>query len=304
MNAEASTSLDHPNVTVGIYVNRINSISYKNGTFAADITLWFRWTNNKIHPNKTFKIKDAKIDFRREIFDGYIEGTKTRWAAVDIQTNISNKWDISKYPFDTQSLKVQIEENEDDTSVVLYSADTDNIKLGKYFDIQGWRVDGAQSYISSNTYETNFGYLDKQDSGPYVSTQFNYKIDIERTSSLNGLKLLFAPILAIAMLLISSLLPTTASARFGVVTSCIFALVSSHYLIQGQLPESDRITIAEMIVIFGLAEALYYFLITVISFNANEQENIDFHKKLDRLLPLSLIIFNLFFISYIVILIR
>ena len=44
-------------VDVGIYINRINSLSYKEGTFNVDMTVWFRWKNSQIHPDKTFALK-------------------------------------------------------------------------------------------------------------------------------------------------------------------------------------------------------------------------------------------------------
>ncbi|MEY4329085.1 MAG: hypothetical protein RL703_904, partial [Pseudomonadota bacterium] len=89
-------------------------------------------------------------------------------------------------------------------------------------------------------------------------------------------------------------------ARFGVGTTAIFALVSSHYLILTQLPESNHITIAEQIVVFGLLQALIYFMVTVYSFNLQDKGNSTAHKKVDTALALSLGAADLLFAVYLI----
>jgi hypothetical protein len=57
-----------PNVDIGLYINRIQSISPKNGSFTADLSIWFRWKGDQISPNKTFRLKNAKIEFKRDAY--------------------------------------------------------------------------------------------------------------------------------------------------------------------------------------------------------------------------------------------
>lgn len=287
-----------PAVDVGIYINRINSLSYKEGTFNVDMTVWFRWKNSQIHPDKTFALKGATINARRDEYSGAVSGTDTQWAGVDLVATVHNAFNVRQFPFDSQKLLIQIEEIEQGTDVIQYRLDADNITLNKNLEISGWKVVGDQAVVAERRYETNFGYVGKADAQTFTSSQLNYEIQLERISPMSGLKLIIAPVVAILILLLTSLLPTTQSARFGVGTTVIFALVSSHYLVLTQIPETNYVTIAEQIVIFGLLQSLVYFIVTVYAFNAHSRGDVPFHQKLDKLLAAFLGLTDMVFAGY------
>jgi len=297
--AFAAPATEDNNVDVGIYINRVDSLSYIKGNYVVDMTLWFRWRNPNLHPSKTFTIKGATINNRRDEYDGLMGQSGMYWAGVDVVATIPNKFDIEKFPFDAQKLLMQIEEVEQGSQVVNYRLDEAHMRLNPHLEILGWRVNGDNAFITFNEYPTNFGYTDDKSNKTFVSSQLNYELLLSRTSALSGFKLIFAPMVAILILLFTSLLPTTQGARFGVGTTALFALVSSHYLILTQLPESNHITIAEQIVLFGLLQALIYFMITVYSFNLQDKGNSTAHKKVDAALALSLGSADLLFGFYI-----
>lgn len=293
-------SINNSDVDVGIYINRVDSLSYVKGNYVVDMTLWFRWRNPSLHPNKTFTIKGATINNRRDEYDGLMGQSDMHWAGVDIVATVPNKFDIEKFPFDAQKLLIQIEEMEQGAQIVNYRLDETHMRLNPRLQIPGWRVDGDNAFITFNEYPTNFGYNDGKNDAAFVSSQLNYELLLSRISMLSGMKLIFAPMVAILILFFTSLLPTTQSARFGVGTTAIFALVSSHYLILTQLPESNHITIAEQVVLFGLLQALIYFMVTVYSFNVQDKGNSTAHKKVDTALALSLGLADLIFSAYLI----
>jgi hypothetical protein len=296
----ATPASDDNKVDVGIYINRVDSLSYVKGNYMVDMTLWFRWQNPNLHPNKTFTIKGATINNRRDEYDGLMGQSDMHWAGVDIVATVPNKFDIEKFPFDAQKLLIQIEEMEQSTQAVNYRLDQTHMRLNPRLEIPGWRVDGDNAFMTFNEYPTNFGYSDGKNDDAFVSSQLNYELLLSRISMMSGLKLIFAPVVAILILFFTSLLPTTQSARFGVGTTAIFALVSSHYLILTQLPESNHITIAEQIVLFGLLQSLIYFMVTVYSFNLQDKGKMMAHQKADRYLAISLGTADLIFALYIV----
>lgn len=298
--AFAQPAKSDPNVDIGVYINRIDSLSYVKGNYVVDMTLWFRWKNPDLHPNKTFTIKGATINARRDEYDGFIGNSNTRWAGVDIVATVPNKFNVDKFPFDAQRLAIQVEEVEQGATEVNYRLDETNMRLNKQLEVQGWRIDGDKAFITLNEYPTNFGYTDGKQNQAFISSQLNYELLLSRASLLSGMKLIFAPIVAILILFFTSLLPTTQSARFGVSTTAIFALVSSHYLILTQLPETNHVTIAEQIVIFGLLQALIYFMVTVYSFNLQDKGNPTAHQRIDKALAIGLGFADLLLAAYVV----
>ena len=292
-----SASTD-PAVDVGIYINRINSLSYKEGTFNVDMTVWFRWKNSEIHPDKTFALKGATINARRDEYSGVVSGTDLHWAGIDLVATVHNAFNVRQFPFDSQKLLIQIEEIEQGADVIQYRLDADNVKLNKNLEISGWKVVGDQANVTERKYETNFGYVGRGGDQGFTSSQLNYEIQLERTSPMAGVKLIIAPVVAILILLLTSLLPTTQSARFGVGTTVIFALVSSHYLVLTQIPETNYVTIAEQIVIFGLLQSLVYFIVNVYAFNAQDRGDATLHRKLDKILASFLGATDVIFTGY------
>lgn len=297
--AAIASSNAKPNVDVGIYVNNIRAISYKNDSYVADITLWFRWDDPKIHPEKTFKIANAKIDSKKEVFNGLIEGTKTRHAIVDVTATIDTKWDIKNFPFDQQRLTIKVEENEDDDTVKMYRVDSNNITTHP-IEIPGWKITGERSYVTSNHYDTNFGDPsgDPSVSKSFNSTQFNYEIDIKKKSTLIGFKLLIAPIVAILLMSVVLRLPASESPRMGVATTSLFALVSSSYIITGQLPDSEGFSFAEKLITFGLIQCAIYLTETVASLKYAKSDNPEMSQQIDKRLFWFLMLSNLLFMLY------
>ncbi|MEY2700652.1 MAG: hypothetical protein RIQ52_1407 [Pseudomonadota bacterium] len=295
----ADTDREDAAVDIGIYINHINSLSYKQGTFTVDMTLWFRWKNPSLHPDKTFAIKGATILARRDEYSGSMSGSDAQWAGVDVVATLDQQFDVRHFPFDEQKLLIQIEEIEQDGNTLSYRLDTDNIRLNRSLAINGWKIRSDHASVARHAYETSFGYTGNTGQQKFIASRMNYELNIARVSPLSGIRLIFAPIVAIFILFFTSLLPTTQSARFSVGTTAIFALVSSHYLILSQLPETAYITLAESIVIFGLLQSLVYFMVTVYSSNAHARGKLDLHQKLDRFLAMALGMSNVLFAGFI-----
>jgi hypothetical protein len=248
----AGTAASKPTVFAGLYVNKISSISVKDESFTADITLWFRWTNPKIDPSKTFKLKDAEIKYQKKVFDGLLDDRKTHYAAVDITAKLPVDFNLNNYPFNKQKLVIQVEENEDEDDVVLYASDDANLSKSIHLFQDGWDVVSSKAFISQNRYSTNFGNTSIPNDSSYQTSQFNYEMTIKKVSLLGGLKVLIAPIVAIFLLSMVLLLPAKDGARFEVGTAAIFTLVATYYVLMDGLPESDEMTFAEKLTLFGL----------------------------------------------------
>lgn len=294
----ATAKLQEPNVYVGIHINDIRNISFRNDSFTIDATLWFKWKDQTINPHKSFKLLDAKIDAKKVTTDIYIEKDKIRYAVVELIATVDKKWDIEKFPFDKQVLHIDLEEEELEFDKILYAVDHENIHPNRKLEIHGWTVDSYRTYISENTYDTNFGDPRLPSNDVYYASEFNQEITIKRASFATGFKLLIAPLVAIFLMSAILRLPPTEAARMTVMTAALFALVSANYLVTNMLPDSDGFSYAEKLISLGLVECGLYFIETVSALKLMKSGKEEQAKIIDRRLFWVLNSINIIFAAY------
>jgi hypothetical protein len=297
----ATAKLQQPNVLVGLHINDLRSMSFKNDSFVVDATLWFRWKDKSLNPHKSFKLLDAKIDAKKITTDIYLEDKEVRYAVVELVATVSKKWEISNFPFEKQVLQLSIEEEELEFDKILYGEDQENVHPNTKLEIHGWNVTGYKTYISENTYSTNFGDPRMPVDDVYYASEFNQDITIARASMVTGIKLLIAPL--VAMFLMSAILrlPPTEAARMTVTTAALFALVSANYLVANMLPDSEGFSYAEKLITLGLVECGLYFVETVSALKLMKSGKEDLAKASDRRLFWILTLINAVFFAYTVI---
>ena len=298
LTCHAAEKTEPSKVNVGIYIENVNSISYSKNSYQVDFTVWFRWSDKNIHPNKTFKIKNAKIDSRKDVFSGDVNNGKEHLEIVDISATFNTQWDINDYPFDNQTLKIAIEEDEDDPATdTLYVVDEGNIKPSKQLSIPAWKVRAEKSFVTCNTYETSYGNPALVDQKT-CSTQFNHYVEIEKKSELIGFKLLVAPIIAVLLMMFVVLLPALEGPRMGVPGTALFVLVSCSFIIVNQLPPSEGFSYAEKLISFGLLQCLLHLCMTVVSMKYLKDGKVEKSLSLDHTLLKIVLVSNLIFGAY------
>ena len=296
--SHATAKLREPNVQVGIHINDIRNISFRNDSFVVDATLWFKWRDRTLQPHKTFKLLDAKIDSRKVTTDVFLEKEQVRYAVVEFIATVDKKWDIEKFPFDKQTLHLDIEEEELEFDKVLYAVDEANIHPNSKLEIHGWQVESYKTYVSENSYDTNFGDPRLPSDDVYFASEFNQEITIRRASMATGFKLLIAPLVAIFLMSAILRLPPTEAARMTVMTAALFALVSANYLVTNMLPDSEGFSYAEKLISLGLVECGLYFVETVSALKLTKAGQEDRARAIDKRLFWGLCIVNAAFAAY------
>ena len=294
----ADDTVVNPNVDMGLYVNRIQSISPKNGSFTADLSIWFRWKGDQISPNKTFRLKNAKIEFKRDTYVAKMSDGATNYAYMEIVATFTTPWDIEHFPFGEQVLKIEIEEDATDVSEIRYRADTANMTVNPNIEIQGWKVSAVKDWVSETIYNSNFGDTSIADRIQTRYTQFNYEVMIKPKSNYIELKLFVTPVVCMLILCFLLVLPAKETPRFVLCSATIFALVTSHYLIITQLPSSEQISFAEKFVLAALLQSLVYLIGTIFAWRELEAGDALRSKKYDRIVLVMLIASNICLFVY------
>lgn len=242
-------------VDVGIYLNNIPTVNLKEKNFQVDFSVWFRWTGEDINPVETFKLFNGRID-GKEVLEKKKIGN-SNYALARVGATIFRNFDVSRFPLDSQTLKIQIEDGKLDGNAMTYVPDKANTNVSAKITVPGWTVGGFDSYNSVTSYQTNYGDSSLGKDAEAQVPRYTFSIDLKRDGYGNFFKYFSLLFLAAALTFIgfcisSELIDT----RFFLSTSSIFMAAFTGSALATSLPETssfvmgDRLYQLTMAVIF------------------------------------------------------
>jgi hypothetical protein len=254
--APPSSASDPTLVTVGTYVNQIYAMNLKENIFTVDFYIWFRWKGDAVNPIETFELMNGKISEKnliptRDIGDQH-------YAQARITAVINKFWDVSRFPLDSHDLAILIEDQNSDITRLRYVADTENAGFDKDLKVVGYNATGGKAAITDNHYNTNYGDISLPVGNESIYSRYGYAVHAARPSYSYFFKL-FSTIFISAMVGFLAFLvkPVDLDPRFGLGVGALFAVVASTFVISSELPDSERMTMADSI---NLASMIMIFL--------------------------------------------
>ena len=122
-------------VRVGALINDIQQLDLQSHSYNVDMYMWFKWDNPEINPARSFEFLNAF-----ELW-GHIltyETAKPRscptaayYQVIRNQGKFNTKLPLESYPFDTQHLRVEIEDSHGDSTELVFVPDTDPVALAR-----------------------------------------------------------------------------------------------------------------------------------------------------------------------------
>jgi len=285
--AEAPQESTEPiRVHIGILWNRIEAMSLKDNTYVVDFYIWLRWMPREIDgepfdAGATFEVVNGSIDSRneseiRELDDGGM------YASYRVRATIVHYFDVTRYPIDSYTLPIEIEDALD-TNDVVYIADVANSALGDQFRVPGFRHEAPRFEVVPHIYQTNYGDPETPTGAESEYSRFIASVFVERPSKAFALKmfagLYVATLIGFLAMFVS---PLDLDPRFGLGVAAIFAAVATQIVISSNLPETNTLTLADQV---SLLATIFIFLSLVESTYALslcKRQREDAAKRLDR----------------------
>lgn len=243
-------------VTVGTYVNQIYAMNLKENIFTVDFYIWFRWKGDAVNPIETFELMNGKIEEKklvptRDIGDQH-------YAQARITAVINKFWDVSRFPLDSHDLSIFIEDQNSDSTQLRYVADAENAGFDKDLKVIGYNIASGKPAVTDNHYKTNYGDISLPVGNESVYSRYGYSVHVDRLGYRYFFKL-FSTIFISAMVGFLAFLvkPIDLDPRFGLGVGALFAVVASTLVISSELPDSDKMTMADSI---NIASMIMIFL--------------------------------------------
>ncbi len=246
-------------VTVGVYINDIQQLDLQSHSYVMDFYVWFRWQNPDINPQATLEfmnpfqlwghINTPLYEAPQDLPDGW------KYTAIRYQGQFNSKLPLEKYPFDTQNLVIEFEDNSSGSSGLIFKPDNDAITLNPELSLPGYILGAPTLKISDKAYPTNFGDTRITDLEPY--SRVVVTVPVHRPWLTYAIKIIL-PILLVAACaaLVYFIHPSFVEGRIGMGITALLTLVALQLTSNSQLPEVDYLMMIDKLFI-----AAYLFVI-------------------------------------------
>ena len=291
-------------IKIGFFITTLRNIDFTTNSYNADMWLWL---NYKYHDNDEYKTihnedfvnkepwfewPDAidenqggqpKITRYTEEVD---EKNKIIWKALKISTQFKKKWDLRKYPFDTQNIIMKVESADYDTSKRIIVADTCLIDPNFINQEKEWYFSNFKIGDSIIKYSTRFG--DPKIDNVHKTTEYSsvyLSFDITRQNRWITFIKLFIGIFISFLISLSVfyIKPTNLDARFGLCVGGLFSAIGSKYIVDGIIPVKYQNTLLDYIHNVTFFYILIITVISIISLRLYESESLDAKEKSTKL---------------------
>jgi hypothetical protein len=213
---------------LGTYITSINNIDTAAGTFDAEFWMWSICPDDEIRPLDTLEFVNG------DGVEGSLDATLPRggrwWSTRKFSGTFRADFDLQNYPFDRQTLNIEMEEAVLDERGLRYSADIAESQAGPRVHHSGWQLGDLVLTAGTATHPTTFG----DPSLPGGTSRYaSMKISIvaERVYWETFLRVTF-PLYIVALLVFASLMLNITSesmflGRMGVLGTMLFSVVLS-----------------------------------------------------------------------------
>jgi hypothetical protein len=278
----ATARADGPRkVVVGTYVNHIYGIDIKNSQFTIDFYIWFRWEGDDLKPLDSFELSSGRIVSKSGVVQKKLGNE--RYACARIVATITKFWDLRRYPLDSHTLSLEVEDSEDDRTVV-YETDRENTGISPDLQVAGWVVKRHGSEITRHVYRTNYGDTSLAHDRESAYSRFLFDIDVARSGIGRFLKVFFGLFISVLISWCGFFVrPKESSPRVSLGVGATFAAAAVTVAINNSLPDTNAVTLADKLIMLTLAiiVASVAETITALTLFARGKEALQ--QKLDRL---------------------
>lgn len=239
---------------VGVYVIAVHNLDFEEGTYEIEARLWSVCPQGIPSPLDTMEFVNA--DEVTPSLTSNQDRDGVTWSSREIFAIVRQQWDLINYPFDTQTLELQMEEAELEASALVYAPDSANTAYNPTIDIDGWRITEFSLDPSTATYSTTYGDPDLPPGSGSEFSRLTLNIGIDRTELSSFFKLTAIVYAAFLLVLISYFLHLDnihpMSSQIGLLASALFATAINMRSVQSDLGSEGGLALIDKIHILVL----------------------------------------------------
>jgi hypothetical protein len=223
-------------ITIGFLLNSVDDYDVKTGTFLADFFL--SMTSAAPMPTLSLSSPNGKIDSQKTIAD------KPTFKLYRFTGAFKSPPDLRNYPFDSQELRILLEDDTHGTDQIRFVADKERTQLARGFRALGWQVDFVEARSLSQSYPDRFQGDDLY-YGRYIFT-----LGLERFATSAAFKV-FVPAFVIVLIAMLGMWvpPREMEVRSNSGAPMLAGAVLFHFALMQELPSTSYLTRADKLML-------------------------------------------------------
>jgi hypothetical protein len=223
-------------IKIGMLLNSVDDYDIKTGTFKADFFLSL--TSSKPMPPINLKFPNGKVDDRETLAD------KATFKMYRLSGSFKSPPDLRAYPYDTQNLKILIEDDLRGIDQFRLTVDKERTQLGRGFRALGWRVNHVEARSLSLAYPERFEGDDLY-YGRYIFT-----LNLERFATSAVFKVYVPAFVIVIISLLGMWVPATyMEVRSNSGAPMLAGAVLFHFALMQELPATSYLTRADKLML-------------------------------------------------------
>lgn len=244
-------------VVAGVYIANIQRVDRTTNSFNADFYVWLRWSNPDLDPTTGIDIVNAYESWaltQTPVYDEpRLQPDGSRVWLIHYQGSFNAPLSLSDYPFEKQTLRIVIEEGEENVKRIVYEPDKDPIELDPSITLAGYNFAQPRIEFDTNTYPSSFGEIEAS-----TEDRSFTRITVEMPISSPAVSGIVKIILPIVIVLVTSglglLIPAAyVDSKVNVPITAMIALVAMHFVIATSLPDVNYLLMIDLIYILAYA---------------------------------------------------
>jgi hypothetical protein len=239
-------------VTIGMYVDTVDTFSIKDSLWTASFYVWFRWTGDKsLDPAKSFQLIDARIE-KRDLVEEWSDDHGLHYQRLRVTARLFKLFNTTRVPLDDHLLTITAEDAARDGTKLRYVLDPET-NISTRVKVPGYTASDVQAVVKNHTYRTAYGDPRAAPGARKTFTEFVMGIHVKRASMGLYFKLLLGLFAGILLTLCSFFIrPSDTSPRFSLPTAAYFGVVGNSYLVSSALPSTGQFGLVDYVTGLGL----------------------------------------------------
>lgn len=270
--------------SVGVYVEQINAVDLKGGTFTVDFWIWFRFAKRDgASPLDSFELIGGRINSKTNVIKKSLPDGE-EYAAARINATMHRVWNLRRYPFDRHPLEIAVEDSDLDLARSVFVADGPSQGVDADVAVSGWKTDGFEAEVTEHRYPSNYGDTSISKTADTKYSRYVARVWLARKSNALFLKSAFPLFVAVVVAWCAFFIrPKDASPRVSASVGALFAAAAGTVAINAQLPDLEYTTLTDRTVFTSLAMIAVSLLATVAALALHYAGKESAHRRLDRI---------------------
>jgi len=223
-------------IKVGMLLNSIDDYDIKTGRYNADFFLSL--TSDVPMPKIRLSFPNGKVETTEPMAD------KSTFKLYRLRGDFKSPPNLRRYPFDSQELKIMVEDDFRGVDQVRFIVDKERTQLARGFRALGWQVAYLEARSTSQSYPDRFEHDD------LIYGRYTFTLSLERYAT-SAAFTVFVPAFVIVLIALFGMWvpPAQMDVRSNAGAPMLAAAVLFHFALMQELPATSYLTRADKLML-------------------------------------------------------